>query len=640
MPNGYTGKILRVNLSTREVSIEEPDARFYRRYLGGWNIIAHYLLKELPRGIDPLSPDNLLIFATGIVTGNPVAGAGRSQVGAKSPLTGGFGEADVGGWWGAELTMAGFDAIVIKGRADKPVYLWIKDGVAEIRSAEHLWGMLTADVQAALREELGDKHVRVAQIGPAGERLSRIAAVMHDINRAAARTGLGAVMGSKNLKAVAVRGTNKKQVADRQTLLEIAQWFAKHYPNTGLLGLRELGTLGKSIEGKHRTGGLPTCNFQRGVFDEGWEQITGIRMRDTILKERDTCFACPVHCKRVVEIKEGAYPVDPIYGGPEYETVASFGSTCGVGDLSAIARANQLCNAYGIDTISCGVTIAWAMECFERGLITTEETGGIELRFGNAAALVQMVELIGKREGFGRLLGEGSYHAAKMIGRGTDAFLTHAKGQEMPMHEPRMKYGMSVGYAVSPTGADHVHNFHDNGIDTDEAMAIYWPFGILEPLTFDDLGPAKMRLAATALPWYTLCNVLGHCYFVFTAFDQSRLVELVRAITGWDTSLHELLKAGERAYTMARAFNAREGFTVADDIISPRFFEPFRDGPSAGNAPPRAEFERARALLYRMMGWDERGIPAAWKLHELGVGWVADELRRWGVIPQEETWNT
>ncbi|MCX7841240.1 MAG: aldehyde ferredoxin oxidoreductase C-terminal domain-containing protein [Anaerolineae bacterium] len=307
---------------------------------------------------------------------------------------------------------------------------------------------------------------------------------------------------------------------------------------------------------------------------------------------------------------------------------------------AAIARANQLCNAYGVDTISCGVTIAWAMECFERGLITMEDTGGIELRFGNAAALVQMVELIGKREGFGRLLSEGSHHAAKMIGRGTDAFLTHAKGQEMPMHEPRMKYGMSVGYAVSPTGADHVHNFHDNSIDTDEAMATYWPFGILEPLKFDDLGPAKMRLAATALPWYTLCNALGHCYFVFTSFDQSRLVELVRAITGWDTSLHELLKVGERAYTMARAFNAREGFTVADDILSPRFFEPFRDGPSVGNAPPRAQFERARALLYQMMGWDERGIPTAWKLHELGIGWVADELRHRGVIPQEEIWNT
>jgi aldehyde:ferredoxin oxidoreductase len=624
MPFGYTGRILRVNLSTGEIAVEEKDDRFYRTYMGGWGIIAHYLLKELPRGIDPLSPDAMLIFASGVVTGAAVGGSGRSAVGGKSPLTGGFGAAEVGGWWGAELVMAGLDAVVVTGRAERPVYLWIKDGQAEIRPADHLWGMLTARTQAALHAELDDHYVRVAQIGPAGERLSPIAAVMHDINRAAARTGLGAVMGSKLLKAVAVRGTHKVQVADRQALLEVARRYAKSYPTTWANGLHDIGTAGGVLQ--QLIGGLPTYNFQQGTFDE-WEQITGERMRDTILKDRASCFACPVSCKRVVEVQEGPYPVDPAYGGPEYETIGAFGSSCGVGDLAAIARANQLCNAYGLDTISCGVTIAWAMECFERGLLTAQDTGGVELRFGDAAALVHMVELMGQREGFGHLLSQGAYQAAKTVGRGTEAYVMHVKGQPIPLHEPRVKFGLGVGYAVSPTGADHMHNFHDVDFATEESLAGVRPFGILEPLKFDDLGPAKMRLAAIEIPWQVLSNAVGFCLFVAGTFDRPRMVDMVKAITGWDTSLYELLKAGERIYTLARAFNAREGFTAADDCLPARFFEPFRGGPAAGNALPPEEFERARVTFYQMMGWDEQtAAPAAWKLHELGVGWVADEL--------------
>jgi aldehyde:ferredoxin oxidoreductase len=620
MPFGYTGKILRVNLSTGEISVEEKNERFYRTYMGGWGIIAYYLLKELPRDVEPLRPDNLLIFASGVVTGAAVGGSGRSAVGGKSPLTGGFGAAEVGGWWGAELVMAGFDAIVVAGKAERPVYLWIKDDQAELRPAEHLWGMLTARVQATLHDELGDHHVRVAQIGPAGERLSPIAAVMHDINRAAARTGLGAVMGSKLLKAVAVRGTSKVSVVDRQALLDIARWYAKRYPDTWAKNLHDIGTAGGVLQ--QLIGGLPTHNFQQGTFDE-WEQITGQRMRDTILKERDSCFACPVRCKRVVEVQEGPYPVDPMYGGPEYETIGAFGSSCGVSDLAAIARANQLCNAYGLDAISCGITLAWAMECFERGLLTAGDTGGVELRFGDAAAMVHMVELMGQREGFGRLLGEGAYRAAQVIGRGTEAYAMHVKGQMIPLHEPRVKYGLGIGYAVSPTGADHMHNLHDVDFATEAGLAGVRPFGILEPLKFDDLGPAKMRLAAAVVPWQTLYNVLGFCMFVGGTFDNLKVAEMVRAITGWDTSLYELFKAGERAYTMARAFNTREGFTAADDRLPHRFFEPL----PSGKALPREEFDCARITFYQMMGWDEEtAAPAAWKLHELGVGWVADEL--------------
>jgi aldehyde:ferredoxin oxidoreductase len=625
MTHGFTGRILRVDLSTQTIATEEPDETFYRTLMGGWNLVAYYLLKELPPNTDPLSPDNLLIFATGLVTGVPVPGAGRSCVGAKSPLNGGFGEGDVGGWWGAELTKAGFDAIIITGKADTPIYLWIKNDKVEIRDASHLWGKLAADTQTALRDELGEPRARVAQIGPAGERLSRIAAVMHDVNRAAGRTGLGAVMGSKNLKAVVVRGTGKKPVADPQAIKDIARWYREYYPDTWAAGLQKDGTANGIYQ--HKIGGLPTRNFQQGTFDEGWEAITGTRMTETILIERDTCFACPVRCKRVVEVTEGPYPVDPAYGGPEYETMGAFGSTCGVGDLAAIARANQLCNAYGLDTISCGVSIAWAMECFERGLLTIEDTGGLELRFGDAAAMVHLVELIGQREGFGHLLGEGCYRAAQEIGRGTEAYAMHVKGEEIPMHEPRVKFGLGVGYAVSPTGADHMHNFHDSGFTSEGGIADMAQFGILEPLAFDDLTAAKMRLASIEIPWRTLNNVLGFCMFVSGSLPRQKMLDTVKAITGWNTSMHELLQAGERAYTLARVFNVREGITSAEDRLPDRFYEPFAEGPSKGNALPKEAFDKARATFYQMLGWDgETGIPHDWKLHKLGIGWAIDQL--------------
>ncbi|MGQ9683880.1 MAG: aldehyde ferredoxin oxidoreductase family protein [Anaerolineae bacterium] len=554
-----------------------------------------------------------------------MAGSGRSAVGAKSPLTGTFGGAEAGGWFGAELRAAGFDAVVIRGRSAQPVYLWIKDGEAEIRPAGHLWGLLTADVQAAIRQELGDARVRVAQIGPAGERLAPIACIMHDINRAAGRGGLGAVMGSKNLKALAVRGSGKLPLADAEALRSLNRYFSEHWPHTWGPDLHDKGT-SAGVPGQNACGGLPTHNFQQGTF-AGFEDITGERMRDTILIERDTCYACPVRCKRVVQVREGPFPVDPVYGGPEYETIGALGSTCGVSDLAAVARANQLCNAYGLDTISTGVSIAWAMECSERGLLTPEDTGGAVLRFGDAAAMVRLVEQIGVREGFGRLLGEGSRRAARTIGRGTEAYAMQAKGLEVPMHEPRVKYALGLAYALSPTGADHNHAFHDSDYTNDEGIAGVRPFGILQPLPYDDMSPAKMRLAKVEIHWATANNVLGLCGFVYSMYERPKIAEMLQAVTGWQTSLYEVLQAGERAYNMARAFNAREGFTADDDRIPHRYFEGFVEGPSAGNRLDPEAFAQARELMYAMMGWEERsGAPAAWKLHELGIGWVADLL--------------
>jgi aldehyde:ferredoxin oxidoreductase len=629
MHYGCNGQWLRINLTGGTSAVEAYDDSFRRRYLGGWGWVAHTLLKELPPGIDPLGPDNKLLFANGTVTGAAVGGSGRSSVGGKSPLTGGFGVAEAGGFFGAELARAGFDALIIEGQASTPVYLWIHDGQVEIRPAEHLWGCLTARTQAMLHEELGDHRVRVAQIGPAGERLAPIAAVMHDINRAAARTGLGAVMGSKRLKAVAVRGTRRIPVAQPALLQTLAKGYVAHFPHTWVNHLRELGTAA-GVASHQLTGGLPAYNFHQSVFPD-WESLTGERMAETILKDRDTCFACPVHCKRVVAIQEGPYPVDPAYGGPEYETIGALGPLCGVADLAAVSHANQLCNAYGLDTISTGVTIAWAMDCFERGLLTPADTGGLELRYGRADTLVHLVELMGKREGFGQLLSLGSQKAAQAIGRGTAALAVHVKGLEVPMHEPRVKYGLGIGYAVSPTGADHNHNFHDTDYTTPKAMEPLKPFGITEPLPFQDLSPAKMHLASVEIPWSVATNLLGFCLFIYQSYDRPNLVELVRAVTGWEVTLEELLRAGERAYTLARAFNAREGFRRQDDRLPAVFFEPVPEGPSRGNRLDPAQVDQALTQFYTRMGWDPvDGIPTGACLEALDLGWVRADLERCG----------
>ncbi|HEY64428.1 MAG TPA: aldehyde ferredoxin oxidoreductase family protein [Caldilineae bacterium] len=623
MPYGFHNKILRVNLSTGEISTEQPGEKFFRTYFGGWGLIAYYLLKELEPGIDPLGPDNILIFAPGVTTGIPIGGGGRNAVGAKSPLTGGFGEADVGGFWGAELKHAGWDAIIITGQAEKPVYLWIKDDQVEIRDASHLWGKPTAEVEEIIKDELGEPRARIAQCGLAGENLVRFACVINDINRAAGRTGMGAVMGSKKLKAIAVRGTGQLPLADREKVMEIGRWLREHFKEEWTGDLHEHGTDGGLIF-LNESGGLPTRNFQEGSF-EGAQKITGETMTNTILVARDTCYACPVTCKRKVKA-DNKYKVDPIYGGPEYETAGSLGSVCGIDDLEAIAYGNQLCNAYGMDTISAGVTIAWAMECFERGLLTKEDTGGLDLHFGNAEAMITLLEQIAHREGFGDLLAEGSLRAAQKIGRGTEKYAMHVKGQEVPMHEPRIKFALDLGYATSPTGADHMHNIHDTSYESEgKAIQDMRSLGILDPLPADTLGIEKVRLAKYHIDWQVFWNCMGLCMFMPYSKEQMR--DIVRGVTGWNSSIFELMKVGERALAMARAFNYREGFTAKDDVAPWRFSTPFESGPAKGVAVPAKDIQKAIELYYEMNGWDkETGAPTAGKLHELGLSWVADLL--------------
>jgi len=582
---------------------------------------------KTPLCSDAFSPENTLVLSAGLITGAPIAGQSRLTATAKSPLTDAVGDAQGGGFFPAELKFAGFDAIVIRGKAERPVYLWIKDGEAELRSADHLWGKVTGEAEAQIREELGDKKIEVLQVGPGGEKLVRYAAIISMSNRAAGRTGMGAVMGSKNLKAVAVRGKARPKLADRPALLELAKWGADHFEESDVYGMGLLGTA-EVVRFQQLDGGLPTHNWDSGVFD-GWEAIDGQTMADTILKSNDTCYACTVRCKRVVEVNDDTYQVDPLYGGPEYETLATLGSYCNVDDLKANAYANQLCNMYGVDTISCGATVAWAMDCFEHGILTAEDTGGIELRFGDADAMVKMVELICKREGFGDLLAEGSARAAAKIGKGAEDLLVTAKKQEFPAHMPQVKRSLALIYAVNPFGADHESSEHDPSYteETDRVAEL----GLTNPQPMDVLNEEKVRFAFTTQCLYSCLDSINVCQFVygpsFHLYSTGQLAEAASAVTGWDVTIEELLKVGERRLNMMRAFNAREGIGREADTLPKKLQKPLVGGPSDGVSVTVEELERAKDWYYAMAGWDVRtGTPKRAKLEELGLGWVADQL--------------
>jgi aldehyde:ferredoxin oxidoreductase len=638
MPNGYNGRILHVDLTSGELTIEEPEEKFYRKYMGGSAMGLYYLLREMPAGADPLGADNVLALCLGVMTGTPISGQSRMTSAAKSPLTGAIGDAQSGGFFPAEMKFAGFDAIIIKGKAEKPVYLWIHDGQTELRDASHLWGRITGEVEAVLKEELGDDKIEVLQVGPAGEKGVRFAGLISMSNRANGRTGMGAVMGSKNLKAVVVRGINKPTIADKETLNELARWGATKLPESDVDGLAKYGTA-ETTGSQQRAGGLPTYNFTSGVFD-GWEPIDGTTMYDTILQGadqgqqdrygRDTCYACTIRCKRVVEITDGPYKVDPHYGGPEYETTSTFGNYCGVSDLAAISKANELCNKYGMDTISCGATIAWAMECFEEELVTVEDTGGIQLRYGNAEAMVKMVEMIAKREGFGDILAEGSAYAAAKIGRGTEAFLITSKNQEAPAHMPQVKRSLALIYAVNPFGADHQSHEHDPSYrDYPERMA---QLGLHDPQPKLALNAEMVRYAMVTQHLYSVMDSINVCQFVYgpawQLYGPDQLVKAAQAVTGWDVSLYELMKVGERRLNMMRAFNAREGIGREADTLPKKFFtRPLKGGKSDGYVIDRDEWQQAVDSYYAMCGWDvQTGYPTRAKLESLGIGWVANEI--------------
>lgn len=627
MSYGYLGNIARVNLSEGKVTVEHPDGLFYRRYIGGKGIIAYFLFTEVPPHTDPLGPDNKLIFATGPMTGLPVATMSRYAVGAKSPLTGGYSQSEAGGFWGPELKKAGFDAIIIEGRAPQPVYLFVHDGAVELRDARHLWGRDTGEVQDKIREELGDPLVRVAQIGPAGENLVRFACVLNELHYANGRGGMGAVMGAKNLRAVAVRGRQDIPVARPDVISTIARKFNTEYLRRPMS--RDLHDMGTSavVSGLNAGGILPTRNFTKGEF-AGAASISGEAMHDSIVQGREGCYACSVRCKRVVGIDRSDLHVDGRFGGPEYETLASFGSLCEVDDLAVIAKANELCNRYGLDTISTGSAIAFAMDCVAAGILAKQNCDGLDISFGNSAVILPLVEKIARREGIGDLLAEGTARAAKKLGRDAVRLANTVKNQELGMHDGRGKVGVALGYAVSEIGADHMVAVHDPlyanpGPLLDSIASL----GIIEPLPPRALTPAKVRAFLYLQQWWNFANMAVMCLFGPVPrgdLPVADVVQLLQAATGWDTSLWEIMKASERTLNMTRMFNVREGFTAEDDTLPEKLFAPLANGRLAGTGIDRDEFAAAVKLYYAMRGWDDNGVPSAAKLHELDLSWLVE----------------
>jgi aldehyde:ferredoxin oxidoreductase len=626
-----TATVYHVDLSRSSVETKTIPEDVYRKYPGGSALAAYLLLQAIPKGADPLGPDNVLVMAVSPLTGLAISGQSRMTACARSPLTGAIGDSQCGGFFPAEMRNAGADAIVFTGQAPEPVYLWLHDGRAELRPARHLWGTVTGEVDRLLKEEVGDPKAEVAQIGPAGENLVRFAAIMNMANRANGRTGLGAVMGSKRLKAVVVRGSK----APKPTMPEEFRGLVKRLKelqeaNPGIGWFGEFGTSGV-LGIQDKMGGLPTRNYNEGTFEQA-KEIDGGTLAKTILKERDTCYACVVKCKRVVEIHEPGLEVDPVYGGPEYETLSLFGSMCGVGDLKLLARASADANMYGMDTISAGGTIAWAMEAKAKGLL---DDTGLGLAFGDGQSVLRAIEAIARRKGAGDLLAEGSLRAAKTLGPAAIDLTVTVKGQELPAHMPQHKRSLGLIYAVNPFGADHQSSEHDSMLKTKPGslhrrrLAELGEFGDLD---LRDLSDAKVRFAYTTQCFYSALDSLGLCQFVWgpswQLYGPAETVELVRTGTGWDATLAELLEIGARRIHLLRGFNAREGIGKDADVLPKKLFQPLGGkGPTAGVALTTEEFEHARAAYYRLAGCDPAtGYPTRARLGELGLGWLAETI--------------
>ena len=640
---GFTGNILHVDLTNRTLEIENPDEEFYRHYPGGSLLGLYYLWHNTPAHADPLSPANTLTFALSAPTGLPVSGQSRCTVTCKSPSSGGVADSQAGGFWPAELKYAGFDAIVITGASDTPVYLWLHDGEAELRDASHLWGKPTLEVDTILQDEIGDQRIEIAQIGPAGEKLANFAAIMNMSNRAWGRTGVGAVMGSKKLKAIVVRGTQKVNPADKKAVTELSKQGAKGFPGSGMENFGRYGTAGAVI-GQQNGGGLPTRNWDAGVMENA-EAISGERLYDELLRGaeegkqdkdgRDTCYACIVRCKRVVESEYKNNRLRHEYGGPEYESIATFGSYCGIDDLHAVTYANQLCNEYGVDTISCGATIAWAMECFENEVINLEETDGIELRYGNAEAMLAMLKKTLNREGFGDILAEGSAKAADRLGKGHQFLLT-VKGQELPAHMPHVKRSLGIIYAANPFGADHQSSEHDP-MYSEKAYERYYKeplsqIGLNNPKHPKVINPEKIEFALKTQYTYSAADTVSVCQFVYCPswqmYGPQELADLMRAATGWEVTVEEIQAIGRRRQNLMRAYNAREGLTRDHDTLPKKLFKKaLEGGRSDGIILENEELQTGLEMYYEQAGWDvTTGTPTRATLDEVGLSWAADDL--------------
>ena len=613
MARGYMEQILNVDLSTGTLTTEKPDEKLYRNFIGGYGLGARLIFSRQRPGVDALGPENHLGFFTGPFTGTPAVSGTRFTVCGKSPLTGGWGDSNSGGYFAAYLKFAGYDGILISGIAAKPVYLFIDNGKAEIRDASGIWGKDTYDTDDILKQELG-KDVAIACIGQSGEKLSLISSVVHNKGSVAARSGLGAVMGAKKLKAVVVRGSQKVEIADE------ARVKAMRRECVGRMGgdlnnMQQFGTTFTTVPGI-QSGDAPVKNYKGiGVIDfPGMEKISGEALNAYKWK-RNACYQCPVGCEALLKEGTGEYKFVAGTFRPEYETLAMLGSNCLNDNLESIIKSNDICNRYGVDTISMGSIISFAMECYENGIITPEDTGGIELSWGNHRAIVAMCEKIARREGFGDVLADGVRIASQKIGKGSEAFAMHVQGQEIPGHNPIATPGQGTTYLANATPARHTQ-----GSEAHHSAGLLPPFDRSDPV---QLAKAYQR----GSNFQHIIMTSGMCLFVNMVIpDVATLTNFMRAVTGWDITTEELVTTGERIAAMRQAFNIREGLSQRERSLASRLYgqPPHPAGPLAGVTVD--VYRNVREYL-KLMKWDtETGMPDARRLEELGLADVAEAI--------------
>ncbi len=610
---GYTGRILRVNLTSQTASEEPLPEEIVRDYLGGAGIAIKYLYDEVPPSTDPLGEANKLYFAIGPLTATGAPCSSRMSVVAKSPQTGAVGMALSGGQFPAELKQAGYDMLIIEGRAEKPTFIAIKDGKVTFRNATKLWGMMTTDTQLFVKDELGDQNYRVACIGPAGERMVPMACIVNE-RRAAGRKGLGAVMGSKNLKAIAVRGTGKPDIFDAEAFKK-----ARHVMTTAM---KDSPVLYPEFS-KAGTPMVVDAMTEMGIFSiKNWSATgtknmvpyLGKEAQDRTITTRVHCHDCPVGCSQVKLITSGPY-AGYLSEGPEFETVYSLGSTCGIDYLPAVIAADRLCDEYGIDTISAGVTVGWAMELYEKGIFTKKDTDGIELTWGNHTALMEMLRKISFQEGIGELLSLGTRKASEKVGQGTGDYAMQVKGLEMPAYDVRGAKAHGLNYATSYTGADHNRGYAYQEI-----------FGIPIPEQYDRTatkGKGKLTKWNQDTRSVT-CDCAPMCAFLLDmavpAICCTNTADLVNAAAGTDFTAEDIEKIGERLNNLARLYNIGAGFTRKDDNFPKRLLtEAIKEGNSKGQIITQADLDEMLDEYYEARGWDKEGVPTPQKLQELGL---------------------
>jgi aldehyde:ferredoxin oxidoreductase len=622
MTYAFMGKVLRVHLTRGEVWEEETRLDWARDFLGGAGLATRYLYDLAPTGVDPLGPENPLIFMTGLLTGTASASASRYSVVARSPLTGIWGHANSGGSFGPALKRSGYDGIIFEGSSPSPVYLEIINGQARLKSAEHLWGKTVTETEDLLQDSC-PQTMTIASIGPAGESQVLYAAIMNNKHRAAGRCGLGAVMGSKRLKAIACSGKAQIQLADADGFHQTARRQIELLDESILrVGFETFGTNMVSDMVNVR-GGYPTRNWQSGVYDE-IESVNAQALTDGVLVDGVRCFACPVACGRGTEIREGRWA--GMRGeGPEYETINTFGPLCGVSDINEITRANYLCNQLGLDTISAGTSIAFAMECAEQGLLTPEQTGGIEIRFGDPDVTIKLLELISTRQGVGDLLAQGTRRMAKILGQGSSHFAMNVKGLELPAYDPRAAKICGVGYVTANRGGDHITAYVQGPTFIDLPFLLIEDSTIKDPFTAD---PSENRVLIDLENALTALDCLGGCKFMGILLTAEDLTGLVSGAAGWDFDTSAFRKAGERVYNLARAYSNREGLNRQEDALPGRLLhDPLPDGPAAGMLIDPPTLEMMKDAYYEMRGWDlPTGIPGPAKLHELGLDFLVSDL--------------